>query len=238
MRLFALSALYIFSLLPCKADTGLLYNPQADGSWIEYTNYRVGGIYFGPGTLVPIIWRLPSKNSPVRITATDADFTQFHPVKVFKTQLVYPSSPPSNPGCLYDAVGHYNGTVYFGEVGDPTRGFTVTPGEPKLPLNPWAGENLEIDHQLSDPENGQLICGVLHTSFWVLGRISWGIWPDCWLTVLVERPGTPDATVYSYVYANGIGLVDLWWGPIDARGNVGSLENPAHELQAMAWGKN
>jgi hypothetical protein len=115
---------------------------------------------------------------------------------------------------------------------------------------------------VADSTSGTTIYYPFHSEFWTIGHYAkWGAFTDCWRTTLIEyRPkgdgGTPgsmyqylDTTVglyvqqvYQYVYSNGVGLVDNWYGIPDANGNLGWLDPQGHptsyEFYALSWGQN
>ena len=58
----------------------------------------------------------------------------------------------------------------------------------------------------------------------VLGVGPWGPWPDCVRTALWENPENQNTSVYNYVFAKDIGLVNYWYGVKDAAGNVAGYQ--------------
>src|SRR6266446_18100 len=203
-------------------NTGYEYNPQNNGSSITYMQFDVGGVFRWDEMRLPIIWRWAHTALPVAtVKALDCVFPCYLKATIYVTDYgVYGNK-------LYDANCQNGGIMYLGEVGNPEKGWLVLPGEPKLPYAPYVGEEIETDHEVTVTAGGQVQGSRMHTTFWVVDHGAWGIFPDCWMTCLIERPEGPDPAVYWYVYAKGIGLVDLYWGHIDlATGNVGTPQNP------------
>jgi hypothetical protein len=172
----------------------------------------------------------------------------------FGYQPVTSSYRPGTPGwpgfALYDMIQTANGSpLYIGEVGDPADGFTVSPGEPKLPMNPLGNEHYEINHWVQDTSSGHMVTYMMRTSFYAItgpgytwSRADGQTFPDCVWTSLEERPNEPSGIVYNYVYCRGKGLVDLVWGDLTDKvdnvigGNDPSGRPTAFEYQAIAWG--
>lgn len=241
----------------CQADTGCAYNPQNNGSWITYSVFTIGGYWHPDNKQFSVAsgTRHETRNSPQTITHVDIFPGGFAPLAVTASQYQSGaiSNPPPNAGAVNDIVGIYEGFKYFGDVGDPLHGIVVTPGEPELPFAPVGGEHIGIDHQVAVSTSGQTIFYSFHTEYWTIGHYAtWGSFSDCWWTCVIEYrpagsggPGTPyqyyDASVglyiscvFQFVWARGIGQVDLWYGTPDANGAFAA----GHEYYAIAWGQN
>lgn len=115
---------------------------------------------------------------------------------------------------------------WIGEVGDSKS--ESDPPDPELSLNPIAGERITVNVTGVDfAPDGTATRNAMKA---VYGTIGFGPWwwadtyPDTLRTALIERPDEPTGWVYNYLWAKGIGPVDMWWGMRDATGHVKGWE--------------
>jgi hypothetical protein len=219
--------------------TGFSCNNQADNSWINYTTFNTTASWNNVAKQIAVLTRTPWLPS---VIFYHNNVTNGY----FGTNFLFKSSWANGTAAIYDAVGTLNGQLYFGEVGTPDKGIMIEPAEPKLLANPISGERWQIEHQVADSSTGPIRFYPMHTTFQTIAHyVRWGIWNDVWRTTLVEYFPTgsihpeafhdPDTNryisyAYNYCFANGIGLVDFWYGPVDSNGNIKGAE-----FYAIAW---
>jgi hypothetical protein len=241
-RAIAAAFLSLSMVAVCHADTGQPYDPRHEGQWVTYQRYNMGATWNPDTKQLSIAWRnVDSANPVITVKYTNAvPCPSITPNQLYQSPRYAGTIADANLGvpigALYDAIGTYQAYGYcIGEVGDPLHGLTVTPAEPKLPFNISGSEHYEIDCQVADSRSGRTVNYIMHTSFWTIGHYAnWGPYNDCWRTTLVEYNGANIQSIYNYVFARGIGLIDFWWGGApDVQGNVAGTE-----MYATAWGQN
>lgn len=254
LKLFLLwvlaAAILLFWLLPlaCRAQDVSPYDPRIDGTWTQYEVYGIVGWFHRdtrqieirlpayPIGMQTVVWRtIAGPNSPIL-------------GEMFFAGPASSATLNTDGNGLFDQVQACNGVgLYIGEVGNPSQpGFTMSPAEPKVPVNPTGHEHYEIDHWVQNTVNGTPVnVGQMHTSFYAITGPGYAFqgWPDCVWTSLEERPGDPNADyAYNYVFARGIGLVAFWFGRVntehDTIGDFAPGQGFTAALyMAVAWGK-
>jgi hypothetical protein len=239
-----------------KADTGCPYDPRIDGSWTLYQLYQIGG-HWNPVThRITVDWRTPKNQQTIVWRVIPNSIGPVPGINEFFFPSIYTPCWRTDVGnvggpgfVLYDAIQNDdNGRFYIGEVGSMIYGETVTPGEPKIPMNPIGNEHYEFDHWVMDCTSGHLHIRTMHTSFYMIGgpgytwlRADGALMPNCVWTSLEEQPGNPvEDHVYNYVFQQGVGIIDIAWGNLRDHVNytidMADGQHTSFEYQAIAWG--
>lgn len=116
-------------------------------------------------------------------------------------------------------AAHESGITYIGEVVN-TFGKVVIPPECLITKNPIVGEVLEGCSTVY--ENASIITNEFGWKYKTIARLDWGPHKDCFWTGLIEY--SDPNFVYNYVFKNGVGIIDIWFGAMDENGNVTGME--------------
>ena len=187
--------------------------------WIKYAVFQFEGIYHAPSKQLSIVSQTTPPLNAVQIWKQVRLPSPFPVVATVTTLPGQPEPTPDNMEALYP---HYiqngrwrssDGTQdWFGEAN------TLFPFQPILTTNPVVGEQFRVTSDnhgfnaagVTDPT------GKFTVDYKTMYHGPWAGWPDCWMTAMVENPQLPEVVCpYNYVFARGIGRVDLWQGVLD-----------------------
>ena len=202
------------------------YWPLKPGTYCDYSAGLITG-YWHPGTMELDIWtRVPDPNQGIFRRNVIA-----HPhVESPRVSIVH-SNPPVVATFDMDWTGAYrldqilwdDGTLpaYIGEYG---AGQSISgPPDPVMTVNPVAGERFSTTAMgfQFDSVTGKVSRVSLPVNYGTVATgLVWWDYTGCVRTALCERPGQSGSIVYNYVFAPGIGMIDFWWGAVDANNRV------------------
>lgn len=224
------------------------YWPMIPGSWIESVMFDIRGNYNPSTGEIGITWQQPRKtfwtdSTEMRTTCIIDRNAQVPAVRRINGPVGVVLSPDMDmrgqglyEGPWFPAPGDDQVPPHIGETGGVD--FICTPPEPKLTLNPVAGQVFDVSchyrsfaRESADvPYAGWIDCR--HITHHV-GQ-SWGQHADTVRTHLIERPGAAHEIAYNYVFARDIGPVDWWWGVVGHDG--GALTVAGWRIYATKWG--
>lgn len=176
---------------------------------------------------VPITVNVPQTSNPSEGTCGAIDGI---PLYVAWDQS--PGSPNFSCGqTLQTSYGYqWDGvqrSPYLGEMINQF-GYVTMPPEPEMSLMPFTGQVYDIHSTVyKSVSDATVLNGDYRTTMYTLAHVSsWRGIPDVWITVLDERntASGSDDVLYEYVWARGIGVIDLWTGPMGANGIIYGTE--------------
>lgn len=199
--------------------------PLTPGSWIEYVMFDISGPYnpatgeigITSQTIRPkTFWTTGPRMRTTCVADPNAQIPAIRRIN---------SEPGTPPGSSFKNMGLYEGPWYptaldkpvppfIGESGGVN--FTCTPPEPKLTMNPVAGETFSLTCRFrgyaTEPDSSQY-AGDINCRYLTRHVAQpWGPYTDTVRTHLIERPGEAHEIAYNYVFQRGVGPVDWWWG--------------------------
>lgn len=120
-------------------------------------------------------------------------------------------------GCLVEGEFAPTGIWYLGEYTNFQQ-LLIVPGEAKLPVSPVGGEHIDC---ISNVIQGGAVVYQDHWTYQTIGHFAQlEQFTDCWWTCLIEYSAAGAIqTVYNYVFARGIGMIQFWYIKPDGNGN-------------------
>lgn len=222
-------------LLPFSITTNHPYYPLTTGESITYNVYDITGYWSNPTKELWVHTR--SYVGQEYVTYGVATCPTFFGSAQLFTESYNGTYPLKEGGAT---VG---GKSYLGEAVNHL-GQVMIPFEAKITISPQAGE--VIPPTLTTTYTGQNVCNnppaasPTVQSYWTYRTIgwyqNWGVFPDVWRTglhecgVIANCTPTAGQTVYNYAFMRGVGMVDFWYGVLDANRNV-----IGQEYYAIDW---
>lgn len=209
--------------------------------WAEYLCYEITG-YFHADTMALEVWsRTPLPSGNIRRTCVQTPNRPYPSVNLVYT--AFGVNPPADwQNSCDNLVQGWNKTGsqgWIGEIGTmrdwgaaPRNGTVLLmPPEPELPLDITA-YTTPITGATNVYRSDKITCETsIDSVSWRFRNLGPGPWwwaekyPDTLRTSLEERPGAGQySSAYNYLFAKGIGPVDIWWINKDLTGHGSGWE--------------
>ena len=215
-------------------NSGFEYNPLTDGEMYVYWLASMTG-YYRPDHILDS-WGLTYKrNVATSFSATAGVCRHFFGNEIlygsYNHEISTPATPINPATTLYVGVGiDSKGVPYLGETVNPMG--VIMPREAIITKNPKVGEVIEERSKVyGSCDAHDLIHNTYHWRYQTTAIYStWGGFANVVRTDLHEYNTEIDPSkcdmVYSYFFAENIGIVALYWGVWDGTFNTPNGLNP------------
>jgi hypothetical protein len=211
-----------------EEGTGHAYNPMTPDSSILYNVSNITGTW--NDTTMRLDITSSTLVSPLRISYSKLGHDSYNPAHNLFVHYFHPDSVPNEPVVLTSSLQDAkwllaNGTSYIGELINEL-GNVIVPPEAKLQKTPSAGSVIEaVSVVRKSVTDNTIVNPAFRWKYRCIEHLAnpWGKFTDCWRTGLreyiVESGGAKDR-VYNYLWMRDKGLVNFWYGDLNANGTV------------------
>ncbi len=207
------------------------YWPLTPNSTIEYQVFKIKGRAHLDTLHLDVTERIPSPVNAVQRKTMLTVPALYAPA----TAIAYamPGQPLPTPATLRWENGIQfvlpwippNGFAYIGEYNSQ-----IAP-EPLLAFDTQIGvKRTGLTHAVNFAD-GKVYPQELPWTYMDISRGPWDQHPDTIRTGLLEQPANGPRVIFNYIYRQGIGLVDEWYGALDDAGNV----TDGYQRYATSW---
>lgn len=204
--------------------TGYSYDPMNDGTWIQYAVHSIQGFWHPEAMQLDVTWR----SSPVAYNTLS--FSSPNYCNILGGGPLY-GITYNGSASLQDGGWVVSGKNYIGEAINE-NGNVQIPFIGKLTQSPDPGEQLNatsVVYESCQPDS-QVIEYLPWTYQTIDKRPMWGNFADVVRTGLWEKnsqatngqgqPLNGQDRVYNYVFQNGVGVVNFWYGYVQPDGTL------------------
>lgn len=220
---FLLAALLLLSST-VQAQTNHPYDPMLDGTSITYAVSTITGTYNDADMRITITSSNFVANQTISFSANQYDsyVTKDLYVRYYHSDTT-PPLPINFNATVQDAKwAAYNNFQYIGEMVNEL-GNTIIPPEPKLEKFPVGGTTFSGASVIrKSPTDNTIINPSFQWKYRTIEHMAapWGNFTDCWRTGLREYIPTAKDRVYNYLFMRNKGMVNFWYGDLNADGTV------------------
>jgi hypothetical protein len=219
-----LALLLIFACCNAFAQTGHPYDPITDGTSLTYNIYAIIGTYNDTDMRISVDTSVYHGTNKISFSANKYDSYSTKDLYVrYYHATATPPTPINFAATLQEAKWTtWNNFSFIGEMVNEL-GNTMIPPLPKLQRNPVGGFTYSSSSVVRKSVTDDTI---INPAFaWKYRTIEhmaapWNNYIDCWRTGLREYNVTKKDRVYNYLFMRDKGMVNFWYGDLNADGTV------------------
>jgi hypothetical protein len=203
--------------------TQYVYYPQTEDNTIQYRVFSINAVWLSDTFLLPIRSQVRQEHD-ILITPEPYSSPAF-----IGTKMQWANYLGKLAGSLKVGTGiSPEGKYYLGE-GVNELEMVISPPEALLTYNSVVGEIIDCHSRVfTNSYDNTILIPDFHWTYRTIGHYNtWGHYSDCWHTGLYEHTSN---YVYNYVFANGVGMIDFWYGALNPNNNVTGMRFYAFPL--------